>query len=69
MDLGLISAHYANPKKDYKKAMNYFMRIEKEFPDSPHVEESKIWVSVLRAFEKAKQVDLEIEQKKKGLGK
>ncbi len=69
MDLGLISAHYANPKKDYKKAMNYFMRVEKEFPDSPLVEESKVWVSVLRAFEKAKQVDLEIEQKKKGLGK
>ncbi len=69
MDLGLISAHYANPKKDYKKAMTYFMRVEKEFPDSPLVEESKIWVSVLRAFEKAKQVDLEIEQKKKGLGK
>ena len=69
MDLGLISAHYANPKKDYKKAMNYFMRVEKEFPASPLVEESKIWVSVLRAFEKAKQVDLEIEHKKQGLGK
>jgi len=69
MDLGLISTHYANPKKDYKKAMTYFMRVEKEFPNSPLVEESKIWVSVLRAFEKAKQVDLEIEQKKQGLGK
>ena len=69
MDMGLISAHYANPKKDYKKAMNYFMRVEREFPRSPLVEEAKIWVGVLQAFEKAKQVDIEIEEMKKGLGK
>ncbi len=69
MNLGLISAHYANPKKDYRKAMGYFMRIEKEFPQSPLVDEARIWVSVLQAFEKAKQVDIEIEEKKKVLGK
>ena len=69
MNMGLISAHYANPKRDYKKALGYFMRIEKEFPRSPLVEEAKIWVSVLLAFEKAQQVDIEIEQKKKELGK
>jgi len=69
MNMGLISAHYANPKRDYKKALGYFMRIEKDFPRSPLVEESKIWVSVLLAFEKAQQVDIEIEKKKKELGK
>lgn len=69
MNMGLISAHYANPKKDYKKAMAYFMRLEREFPGSPLVEEAKIWTSVLKAFEQAKQVDLEIEQKKKEMGK
>ena len=69
MNMGLINAHYANPKRDYKKAMGYFIRIEKEFPQSPLVEEAKIWVSVLLAFEKAQQVDIEIEKKKKELGK
>ncbi len=69
MNMGLICAHYANPKKDYKKAMGYFMRIERDFPHSPLVEEAKIWISVLKAFEQAKQVDLEIEQKKKEMGK
>jgi TolA-binding protein len=69
MDMGLISAHYANPNKDYKKALSYFMRVEREFPRSPLAEEAKIWVSVLQSFEKAKQVDLEIEEMKKGLGK
>jgi hypothetical protein len=69
MVMGLVSAHYANPKKDYTKALNYFMRVEREFPRSPLAEEAKIWVGVLQAFEKAKQVDLEIEEMKKGLEK
>ena len=68
-NLGLTNAHSANPKKDYKKALTSFSRIEKEFPASSLVEESRIWVGVLQAFEKANQVDLEIQQKKMGLGK
>ncbi len=69
MDMGLISAHYANPKKDYQKALGFFMRLEREFPRSPLTEEAKIWVGVLQSFEKAKQVDLDIEKMKKELGK
>lgn len=68
MNMGLISAHYANPKKDYKKAMGYFMRVQKDFPQSRYAEEAKIWTGVLRSFEKAKQVDLDIQEKKRGLG-
>jgi hypothetical protein len=68
MNMGLISAHYANPKKDYNKALGYFLKLEKDFPRSPLAEEAKIWVDVLRAFEQAKQVDLDIQKKKKGLG-
>ncbi len=45
------------------------MRVEREFPHSPLIEEARIWVSVLQAFEKAKQVDIEIEEKKKEMGK
>jgi DNA-binding SARP family transcriptional activator len=69
MNLGLLNAHYANPKKDYNKALGYFTRLEKDFPKSPLAEEAKIWIGVLQAFEKAKQVDLEIQKKKQGLGK
>jgi hypothetical protein len=69
MTMGLISAHPGNPKKDYKKAIGFFKRLVREFPDSSLAEEAKIWVSVLESFEKAKQVDIEIEQKKKDLGK
>jgi outer membrane protein assembly factor BamD (BamD/ComL family) len=68
-NMGLIHAHYANPKKDYKKALSFFTRLEREFPGSPLVEEAKIWTGVLQAMERSKQVDLEIEEKKKELAK
>jgi hypothetical protein len=41
------------------------MRVIKEFPQSPRAEESKVWISVLESIEKAKQVDIQIEEKKK----
>jgi TolA-binding protein len=66
-NLGLIHVHYANPKKDIWKALTYFSRIEKEFPESPRKEEAKIWVGILEAMEKTRQVDIEIEEKKREL--
>lgn len=68
-NLGLLYAHYANPKKDYKKSLAYFTRLVKDFPRSPLVEEAKIWVDVLEAMERAQWVDIEIEEMKKGMSK
>jgi TolA-binding protein len=65
--MGLIYAHHGNPKKDYQKAHGLFMRVIKEFPQSPRAEESNIWIGVLESIEKAKQVDIQIEEKKKEL--
>jgi TolA-binding protein len=63
--MGLIYAHHGNPKKDYQKARGLFMRVIKEFPQSPRAEESNVWIGVLESIEKAKQVDIQIEEKKK----
>lgn len=63
--LGLVYAHTDNPKKDYRKSREYFARLGKEYPGSPLAGESKIWIGVLEMIEKAKQVDIEIEEKKK----
>jgi outer membrane protein assembly factor BamD (BamD/ComL family) len=65
--MGLIHIHYANPKKDYKKALSFFTQLQKEFPRSPLTEEAKVWAGVLEAMEKATQIDIEIEEKKKEL--
>ncbi len=68
-DMALVYAHYANPKKDYRKSIGLFSRMAKEFPRSPRIEEARIWIGVLEAIEKAKQVDVDIEERKKGMVK
>ena len=67
--LGLLYAHPENPKKNYKKSLTFFKRVINEYPRSVCAAEAKIWAGVLEDIEKAAKVDLEIEQKKKELGK
>ena len=68
-NMGLIYVHYKNPNKNYERAKAVFERIDREYPDSPLIEESKIWIGVLQVIEKLKQVDIEIEEKKKVLSR
>jgi len=65
--LGLLYAHYENPKKDYKKAALYMQRLVDEFPDSLLVGEARIWLGVFDAIQQLQQVDIDIEEKKKEL--
>lgn len=68
-NMGLLYSHYGYPQKDYKKSLVLFERLVKEYPRSPLVGEAKIWISVLEVIEKMKQVDVEIEKKKKELSR
>jgi tetratricopeptide (TPR) repeat protein len=75
-NLGLIYAHSANPKRDYSKSLDFFRKLLKDYPKSPLVEQAKIWIAVLQeneklnqVIEKSKQVDLEIEEKKREIAK
>lgn len=68
-NMGLIYVHYKNPNKNYDKAKAAFERIAREYPDSPLAEEAKIWAGVLQVIEKLKQVDIDIEEKKKELAR
>ena len=68
-NMGLIYVHYKNPNKNYEKAKAMFDRIVREYPDSPLAEEAKIWAGVLQVIEKLKQVDIDIEEKKKELSR
>jgi outer membrane protein assembly factor BamD (BamD/ComL family) len=65
--MGLIFAHYNNPKKDYKKSISYFERILRDYPHSPLTEQAKIWIAVLNMVEQSKRVDIQIEEMKKEL--
>lgn len=82
-NLGLIYTHYGYPKRDYQKSLDYFKRLLKVFPQSPLVGHSKIWIGILqenerlnmeieelkKTIKKSKQVDIEIDEKKKELSK
>lgn len=72
-NMGLVYAHAGNPKRDYRKAMGVFRRLISEYPQSPLVDQAKAWVGVLQVNErlnqmldKSKQVDIEIEERKRG---
>ena len=71
-NLGLIYALCGNPKKDYEKSLGFFRRLIKDHPKSPFTEQAKAWVEMIQenqklsqVIEKSKQVDLEIEEKKR----
>ena len=68
-NIGLIYAHHDNPDKNYKISNDYFERLVKEYPDSPYSEEAKVWSGVIRIIEQSKQVDIEIEKKKKEMAR
>jgi outer membrane protein assembly factor BamD (BamD/ComL family) len=76
---GLLYAHPHYPKKDYKKSMDLFRRLVKMFPHSPLAGQAKVWIGILQENErlnrdieglnktirKSKQVDIDIDEKKK----
>lgn len=78
-NMGLIHSHFGNPKKDYKRALGFFKKLTKDYPQSPRVEQAKIFVNMLEENERLiekdkklnemirmlKEVDLEIEEKKR----
>lgn len=78
-NMGLIYAHFGNPKKDYSKSVGFFRKLMKEYPQSPFWEQARIWTGILQENEKlsqtiqklnqvieeSKHVDIEIEERKR----
>lgn len=78
-NMGLIYATSGNAKKDYAQSLHFFKKLIKDFPQSSFVEPAKILVGLLQEneklkqsienlnqmIEKSKQVDIEIEEKKR----
>lgn len=66
-NIGLIYAHYGNPDKNYLESIQYLEKLIQKYPESPLVGQAKIWLDVLNIIEKVKQVDIEIDKKKREL--
>jgi len=61
-NMGLVYAHFGNPKRDYKKSLDLFLKILNDYPEGHLTEQTKIWVGVLlenlettKKFEKLKK--------------
>jgi len=67
--IGIIYAHHDNPDKNYKLSIEFFERLIKEYPESPLINQAKVWQGLLNVIEKSKQIDIEIDQKKKELAR
>jgi tetratricopeptide (TPR) repeat protein len=74
--MGLIYAQGGNPKRDMEKAVSFFQRLLKEYPQSPLGDEAKTWIAALheniklnQMIEKSKEVDIAIEEKKREKGR
>jgi outer membrane protein assembly factor BamD (BamD/ComL family) len=48
-DMGLVYAHFGNPKRDYGKSVGFFLKILNDYPESRLLEQAKVWVGVLQA--------------------
>ena len=56
--MGLAYAHFGNPKKDYKKSIDLFLRVLNDYPESRLAVQAKIWVGVLlESTESSKKVE------------
>ncbi|HXW69276.1 MAG TPA: hypothetical protein VEJ88_06675 [Dissulfurispiraceae bacterium] len=67
--MGLVYAHYKNPKKNFDEAIGFFERLVREYPQSPLLEQSQIWIGILKLIRQSTEVDIQIEEIKKGLSK
>jgi len=66
-NIGLIYADSKYQKKDYRKSMAFFQRVVKEYPQSPLAVQARTWIGVLGVIERSKEVDIELERKKRRL--
>jgi tetratricopeptide (TPR) repeat protein len=71
-NMGLIYAHPGNAKRNLATSLSVFQRLMKDYPQSPWAEQAKIWAGLFlenetlkQVIEKSKQVDIEIEERKR----
>lgn len=47
-NMGLVYAHFGNPKRDYRKSLDLFLRILNDYPESRLAEQARVWAGVLQ---------------------
>ena len=70
-NMGLVYAHFGNPKRNYEKSLNLFLKILNDYPETHLLEQTKILVGVLlenletnKKFENLKEIVKDKEERK-----
>jgi hypothetical protein len=67
-NMGMISAHSANPKKNYPRALAAFRTLVVEYPQSPMIEPAKTWIQVLEEYQKLADEKRVLMREREALG-
>ena len=66
-NIGLISSHSSNPKKNYPRALLSFRTLIKEHPYSPLAEQAKTWLEVLEERQSVAEEKSKLAEEKRVL--
>jgi hypothetical protein len=66
-NIGVVSVHSANPKRDHPRALQSFTTLVKEYPTSPRAEEAKIWIQALEQIQKNNEELKKVAEEKRAI--
>jgi tetratricopeptide (TPR) repeat protein len=68
-NMGRIAAASKNAGRDYPRALIHFNRLIREYPQSPLVEQARLWVEVLQEHQNVSQEKKALMQEKMALAR
>ncbi|HEU4342249.1 MAG TPA: hypothetical protein VFU31_11815 [Candidatus Binatia bacterium] len=68
-NMGRISAHSSNPRKDYARALRSFKKMVKLHPQSPLAEQARLWIQVLEEHQEVTEEKQKLAEEKRALGR
>jgi hypothetical protein len=67
--MGLIQAYPENPRKDFRRSMEFMRSVLTDFPQSVYFEPAKAWIGVLQENERLSRTSEKVLQEKETLSK
>jgi len=68
-NIGVISAHSANPKKNYSRALLSFRTLVKNHPSSPRAEPAKLWIQAIEQNQKIAEEEHKLTEDKRAVAR
>src|SRR5574341_361771 len=66
-NIGVVSGHSANPKRDHPRALQSFTTLVKNYPTSPRAEEARIWIQALEQIQKNNEELKKLAEEKRAI--